>query len=155
MVSVVDCKNYGITNQGNSCKKSNTGKKVGTAVALALPTAASFLPYKTTMKLYSKILPKNSFSLNGLNKITKDVKRPIDLAKQFIKGKGGFEALLNNKYLPKILKSKGGRAAYIVARTAVTLAIWAGVGRLIGAGVDKIINHYRKNEADAAAQKEG
>lgn len=152
MSPMIDGKNYGITNQGNPYKKSNTGKKVGTAVAVALPTAAAFVPYKTVMKFYSKILPKDSFILENMKEFTKDVKRPIDLAKQFIKGKGRFENLMKNEFIPKFLKSKVGRAALLAGGFAGGLAIYAGIGRLVGAGVDKIINHGRKAEADKAAQ---
>ena len=149
---MIDGKNYGITNQGNPYKKSNTGKKVGTAVAVALPTAAMFVPYKTVMKFYSKILPKDSFILENMKEFTKNVKNPIELGKQFIKGKGRFENLMKNKFLPNFLKSKVGRAALLAGGVALGLAIYAGIGRLVGAGVDKIINHHRKAQADKAAQ---
>ena len=152
MSPMIDGKNYGFTNQGNPYKKSNTGKKVGTAVAVALPTAAMFVPYKTTMKLYSKVLPKDSLILESMKEITKDVTNPIELGKQFIKGKGYFENLMINEFVPKFLKSKGVRAAILATSIAAGLAIYAGIGRLVGAGVDKIINHHRKAQADKAAQ---
>ncbi len=152
MSPMVDYKNYGFTNQGNPYKKSNTGKNVGTAVAVALPTAAAFVPYKTVMKFYSKILPKDSFILENMKEFTKDVKNPFELGKQFIKGKGVYENLLNNEFLPNFLKSQRGRAAILATGVALGLAIYAGIGRLVGAGVDKIINHHRKAQADKAAQ---
>lgn len=152
MSPMVDYKNYGFTNQGNPYKKSNTGKNVGTAVAVALPTAAMFVPYKTTMKLYSKILPKDNLILESMKEFTKDVKNPIELGKQFIKGKGIYKDIFNNEFLPNFLKSQRGRAAILATSIALGLAIYAGIGRLVGAGVDKIINHHRKAQADKAAQ---
>ena len=56
------------------------------------------------------------------------------------------------------MKSKAGRAGLVGAAVAIgvatSIAIYAGIGRLIGAGFDALVNKGAKKEADRrAAQK--
>jgi hypothetical protein len=53
-----------------------------------------------------------------------------------------------------LAKSKGARVGLLGALVAFPVVLYGGIGRLIGHGVDKLIEHGSKKEADRCGKAE-
>ena len=148
--------NCGYTANGNPYKKSSVGKNVGTVAGLASLAALETMPYSAYIKFYKKVgIPKEL--LKPMEKLVKDYKNPLSLAKAFIKGNFTKNIPTNSgiKFLDKVTSvlknNKSARIAYVGSVLAIGALVYGGIGRLIGSVVDKCIDKGAKAEADRNA----
>ena len=136
------------TQQGNPYKKSKAGKIAGSAIGAAAGTAAIIAPLakqegsvKEGIKVFFKI-PKN-FIKKGENFGTKFTNAYAMHSIKFPK--------IAQKALDFVTKTKVGRAATAAAVVMFPIFTAIGLGKLIGHGVDKIVESHRKHQADKMA----
>lgn len=131
--------NVGYTNKGNPYQKSKVGKNVGTAVGLGM------------------LIPATNYSLKASGT---SLSKLVSSAKYFIKnGPGIFDMILFNspkweKFINFVSKHKSARVASLVALASLPVMLYAGIGRLFGHGVDKIIDSGAKKQADIDAKSQ-
>lgn len=131
--------NVGYTNQGNPYQKSTIGKSIGTAAGLGM------------------LIPATN---SGVKRVGKSLSELVSSAKNFIKyGPGIFDfALIDSpkweKFIDFASKHKSVRVATIAAMVSLPIMLYAGVGRLLGHGVDKIIDSGAKKQADIDAKSQ-
>lgn len=113
------------TKNGNAYQSCNTGKKVGAAVGAGVVAARTVSLLKDKeMRAYLNLSWKNIAS-DPVSKLSKAVA----------------------KY-PKLYK-----AGLVGIGASIALLLYAGIGKLIGHGVDKIVENKRAKEADAQAEQ--
>lgn len=135
--------NYGYTDNGNLYKKSKAGKKIGTVAGLAMLYPVGNLGFKVAYN--NGLMPCKNIS-EFAKKLVKFVKKGPSLSETFLstlKGGEKFGKVMN--FLSKSKVARVGTAGLLVALPITSAAMF---GRLFGKGVDKIVNHHSKKQAD-------
>ena len=139
---------YGYTDNGHIYKKSNIGKKIGTVAGIAVLYPVANLGFRISNRF------SNGAHLSRINnvpeffkKLSSFVKEGPQLGERLIATiRGGKKA---GKVMTFLSKSKATRV--VAAGLAVVLPVVSSAlfGRMLGKGVDKIIDHKSKKRADA------
>lgn len=135
--------NLGYTKKGNAYQKSIKGRKVGTAIGVA--------------SLAGRMVMANKISGGSLVYAIKDfLKNGPSISDKIFSG--AIDAKLGKNIMGKIMEacknSKSARIGVIAGGLALATALTVGVCRLIGRGIDALINKGAKNEADRRAAQD-
>lgn len=151
MTTTINGVKVGYTNNGNPYKKSSTGKNIGTAVglgALGLAVRKANKHYIATANEATLKVAPNTFAL--IKKFIKDGPTLGDKIHAILSdaAKG---TNVNRKIMDILSKSKSARIGVIAGGVALCVGLYAGLGRLLGHCVDKVIEFGAKKEADRKA----
>ena len=139
--------NLGCTKAGNVYQKSNIGRKIGTAVGAVAVTrgliagnqTAKAMGHGGLVPLFKKFIQNGPTLGDKLSAIARDAAK---------------NSQFRTKAVDLLAKSKGARIGAVAAGVALAVGVGIGMYRLIGRGVDALINKGAKNEADRRASME-
>ncbi len=139
---------YGYTDNGHVYKKSNIGKKIGTVAGIAALYPMANLGFKISNRYSNKThLSKINNVPEFFKKLSDFVKKGPEFGEMLLASiRGGKKAEKVMKFITKSKTTRVVAAGLAVALPVVSSALF---GRMLGKGVDKIIDHKSKKRADA------
>ncbi len=139
---------YGYTDNGHVYKKSNIGKRIGTVAGIAaLYPMANFGFRISNMYTNKTGLPIIKNVPEFFKKLSNFVKKGPEFGEMLLASiRGGKKAEKVMKFITKSKATRVVAAGLAVALPVVSSALF---GRMLGKGVDKIIDHKSKKRADA------